>query len=144
MVGNTTGIAMKKTPFLALCLLLSTQSAVAASTSESGDRYDELVRQARSGNTAPVLAYLKRNVKTQTPQQQEDHIVIAAWAGKDQEVINAYAQVHARATLAPSTLGSAAKAYRNLGEYARAAELYREAQMRAPEDRQWVLEPRYY
>ena len=130
---------MKKTSLLVLSLLLSVHTAGAATATDSGGRYDELVRRARRGDTTPVLEYLRRRVNEQTQQQQEDHIVIASWAGLNQETIAAYLQVKDSFALAPATLGSVARAYRNTRDYVHAAALYRQAQQKAPDDLQWVM-----
>ena len=129
---------MNKTSLLALCLLLGTRT-VGASTAVPNADYDDLVRKARNGDTAPVLEYLRQHVHEQTRQQQEDHIVIASWANRDSEVLESYAQMQDPSTLSASTLGSVARAYRNTRDYERAAALYRQAQQRDPHELQWVI-----
>ena len=129
---------MNKTSLLALCLLLGPQIAKAASIVPDA-HYDDVVRKARSGDTAPALEYLKQHVKEQTEQQQEDHIVIASWAGRDNEVLDAYARVQNKEALPPPTLAAVARAYRNTRDYEHAAALYRRAQQQAPDDPQWVM-----
>ncbi|HHK5750230.1 TPA: poly-beta-1,6 N-acetyl-D-glucosamine export porin PgaA, partial [Serratia marcescens] len=46
------------------------------------ERYDALIRQARSGDTAPVLAYLsqRRAQEGLSLQQRADYIQVAGWA----------------------------------------------------------------
>ena len=129
---------MNKTSLLALCLLLGAQTAGAGSVVPDA-HYDDLVRKARSGDTAPALEYLRQHVKEQTRQQQEDHIVIASWAGRDSEVLEAYAHVQDKSALSAPILASVARAYRNTRDYERAAQLYRQAEKIAPDDPQWVM-----
>ena len=129
---------MNKTSLLALCLLLGTQVAGAEGIT-SNAHYDDLIRKARSGDTAPALEYLRQHVQEQTKQQQEDHIVIASWAGRDSEVLDAYTHMQDTSTLSAPILASVARAYRNTRDYEHAAALYRRAQVAAPNDPQWVM-----
>lgn len=125
---------MNKIFLLALSLLASAPAIAAVDT-----QYDDLVRLARAGDTAPVLNYLKQHEPMQTLQQREDNIVIASWAAKDQDVISAYRRYPQPDQLAADVLATVARAYRNQAQYAAAAALYRKAQHQAPSDPQWVM-----
>ena len=125
---------MNKSFLLALSLFASASASAAVDT-----QYDDLVRLARTGDTAPVLQYLKQHESSQSLQQREDNIVIASWAGLDQDVMAAYARYPQSERLAPDVLATVARAYRNEGQYGQAAALYRKAQQQAPNDPQWVM-----
>ena len=125
---------MNKTFLLALSLLASAPAVAAVDT-----QYDDLVRLARTGDTAPVLDYLKRHQTDQSVQQREDNIVIASWAGRDQETVAAYRRYPNPEQLSAEVLGTVARAHRNLKQYAEAAALYRKAQHQVPDDPQWVM-----
>lgn len=125
---------MNKTYMLALSLLASAPAVAAVDT-----QYDDLVRLARTGNTAPVLEYLDQHKGDQSRQQREDHIVIASWAGRDNDVIAAYARYPRDYALSADVLGAVARSYRNQQHYTEAAALYRRAQQQAPDDPQWVM-----
>ena len=125
---------MNKTHLLALSLLASFP-AFAATDAD----YDTLVRRARTGDTAPALTYLNQREKDQSLQQREDHIVIASWAGRSEEVVQAYAHYPQPSSLSPAVIATVARAHRNLGHYREAAALYHRAHVVAPSDPQWVM-----
>ncbi|MGQ6041524.1 poly-beta-1,6 N-acetyl-D-glucosamine export porin PgaA, partial [Serratia sp. IR-2025] len=53
------------------------------------ERYDALIRQARSGDTAPVLAYLsqRRAQEGLSLQQRADYIQVGGGGGPAEEVV---------------------------------------------------------
>lgn len=126
---------MHKTFLLTLFLLISSGRIQAATNTD----YDDLVRRARAGDTAPVLAFLSQHERDQSLQQREDHIIIASWAGYDQDVLTAYARYPQSSRLSPAVLASVARAYRNLGRCDEAAALFHKAHLLEPDDPQWVM-----
>lgn len=126
---------MNKTSLLALCLAFGSAAAQPVGAAED-NRYDELVRQARDGDVAPALDFLRQHKQEQTLQQRQDHIVIASWANDDREVIDVFQTYPDVDTLEPGVLSAAARAYRNLKQYDKALSINQRAQKKAPDDMQ--------
>lgn len=126
---------MNKTSLLALCLAFGS-AAINPVLAGEDSHYDELVRQARNGDVMPALNFLREHRQKQTLQQLQDHIVIASWGGEDQEVIDAFRAFPDKASLDAGVLASVARAHRNLKQYDAALTMYRQAQVKAPNDLQ--------
>lgn len=124
---------MNKTSLLVLCLAFGSAAAYPVGATES-TRYDELVRQARDGDVAPALEFLRQHRQEQTLQQRQDYIVIASWANDDHEVIEAFRAYPDIDALAPDVLSAVARAYRNLKQYDTALSINQRAQRKAPDD----------
>lgn len=93
--------------------------------------YDQLIRQARAGNTTPVLELLRQlPPERQTAGQINDHLLIASWAGLDSEVVRVYETQAASRSLDTQALTAVAHAYRNLQRYDDAGAIYRKALLR--------------
>jgi len=71
-------------------------SAAAAATADvqihpiGQTAYDTLILRARAGDTEPALAYLRQRGDAASLQERYDHILIASWAGRVDEVIARY------------------------------------------------------
>lgn len=115
------------------CALAYADTATPVPVAES---YDALVRRARTGDTTPVLDYLRqeRLDRADAARLVADWIDIAGWARLDQEVVNVYRRHGASLTLPVSTLASVARAHRNLRQWDDALALYARALARSPDD----------
>ncbi|POA28106.1 MULTISPECIES: poly-beta-1,6 N-acetyl-D-glucosamine export porin PgaA [unclassified Pseudomonas] len=90
--------------------------------------YDQMIRDARTGNYAPVLTLLRNVPASQvTTGQVSDHLQIASWAGLDAEVVQVYETQGRNRVLPIQALTATARAYRNLKRWDSATELYRKA-----------------
>ncbi|MFI8614942.1 poly-beta-1,6 N-acetyl-D-glucosamine export porin PgaA [Acidovorax sp. NPDC077693] len=115
------------------CALAYADTATPVPVAES---YDALVRRARTGDTTPVLDYLRqeRLDRADAARLVADWIDIAGWARLDQEVVDVYRRHGASLTLPVSTLASVARAHRNLRQWDDALALYARALARSPDD----------
>lgn len=108
---------------VALCSQLLWPSLAFADTA-----YDQMIREARAGNTAPVLSLLRAVPAGQVSTGQvSDHLQIASWAGLDAEVVQVYETQGRNRVLPVQALTATARAYRNLQRWDAATELYRKA-----------------
>lgn len=108
---------------VALCSQLLWPSLAFADTA-----YDQMIRDARTGNYAPVLTLLRNVPANQvTTGQVSDHLQIASWAGLDAEVVQVYETQGRNRVLPIQALTATARAYRNLKRWDSATELYRKA-----------------
>jgi len=108
---------------VALCSQLLWPSLAFADTA-----YDQMIRDARAGNYAPVLTLLRNVPANQvTTGQVSDHLQIASWAGLDAEVVQVYETQGRNRVLPIQALTATARAYRNLKRWDSATELYRKA-----------------
>ncbi|CAI0698666.1 Poly-beta-1,6-N-acetyl-D-glucosamine export protein precursor [Serratia entomophila] len=100
------------------------------------EHYDGLIRQARAGNTGPVLAYLsqRRAHDGLNPQQQADFIQVAGWAGRDQEIVDLWQADGASLPRDAASLAAVARAYRNLKQWPPSLRLWRAALRQTPAD----------
>ncbi|CAI2788104.1 Poly-beta-1,6-N-acetyl-D-glucosamine export protein precursor [Serratia ficaria] len=100
------------------------------------EHYDALIRQARAGNTGPVLAYLaqRRAAAGLNPQQRADFIQVAGWAGRDDEVIGLWQAGGAGLPPDAASLAAVARAYRNQKQWQPSLRLWRAALRQAPAD----------
>ena len=98
------------------------------------DSYDTMVRRAREGDTAPALAFLRAQPLTEADgaRRVADWIDIAGWAGLDGEVVQVYRQHGLQRALPVSTLGTVARAHRNLREWDDALAVYARALAHRP------------
>lgn len=100
--------------------------------------YDAMVRRAREGDTTPALAFLRGQpvLAADGARRVADWIDIAGWAGLDGEVVQVYRQHGLQRVLPVSTLGTVARAHRNLREWDEALAVYARALALAPGDAQ--------
>ncbi|MBD2814286.1 poly-beta-1,6 N-acetyl-D-glucosamine export porin PgaA [Xenorhabdus sp. Flor] len=108
--------------FISLGCLITTETATAD--------YDALIQQARSGNTIPILEYIRQAEKRQklSPSQVADWLQVASWANHDNEVINLWQRYHAM-ELPARGIAAAARAYRNQRQWNQAIQLWHLASM---------------
>ena len=104
----------------------------------SAEAYDAMVRRARTGDTAPALEFLRQTPFTSADASSRvaDWIDIAGWARLDGEVVQVYRQHGLQRDLPVSTLGTVARAHRNLREWDDALAVYARALALAPGDAQ--------
>lgn len=98
--------------------------------------YDALVRGARAGDTAPALELLRQQqfAPENAARRIADWIDIAGWARLDEEVAQVYRQHGSQRELPASTLGTVARALRNLRQWDEALAVYARAQAVSPGD----------
>ncbi|WP_211284481.1 poly-beta-1,6 N-acetyl-D-glucosamine export porin PgaA [Xenorhabdus mauleonii] len=90
--------------------------------------YDSLIQQARNGNTAPMLEYIRQEEKQRhlSSSQIADWLQIASWAGHDDEVISLW-QRYRSMSIPARGITAAARAYRNERQWPQAIQLWRTA-----------------
>nr|WP_274605246.1 poly-beta-1,6 N-acetyl-D-glucosamine export porin PgaA [Phaeovibrio sulfidiphilus] len=101
-----------------------------------GVGYDDLVRMARDGRHAPVLAWLADAArKGPLPDAKiADWVVIAGWAGDGQTVRDVYGRYRDR-PLPAGAHAAAARAFRDAREWTPALAAWQAAMRKAPNDR---------
>jgi biofilm PGA synthesis protein PgaA len=93
--------------------------------------YVDLIERARLGDQQPALDYL-RQLPSLTPVQQTDLLLIASWAGEDDEVLRLYQSNTAFYAKNPDTVAAMARARRNRGEWEEAVNGFLLARSLAP------------
>ncbi|WP_256574190.1 poly-beta-1,6 N-acetyl-D-glucosamine export porin PgaA [Pseudomonas sp. M30-35] len=97
--------------------------------------YDQLIISARNGNVTPALEFLREVNNTQKSElYASDHILIAGWAGLDEEVVNRYESSRSYLTPSADVLTTTARAYRNLQRWPQALAAYNQALRLRPTD----------
>ncbi|MEO6983998.1 MAG: tetratricopeptide repeat protein, partial [Paralcaligenes sp.] len=116
--------------------------ASAQSMATSPKSYDALITEARAGHYEPALVML-REYGQQHPSNQRavyDHIIIAQWAGKNDEALSAYETLGPAAMhMPPAALSAAARASRDTKRWDQALALYRQGRKRFPQDPTFAL-----
>lgn len=103
--------------------------------------YQQLINQARAGQQDAALDYL-RTLDHAAPRDDgqasrlRDHVLIASWAGHDDEVIDLYQRYARTQPWTPDMLGAAARALRFRAHWSQAEMLYDRAIQAAPQDPQ--------
>lgn len=93
--------------------------------------YNDLLERARLGDQQPALAYL-RQLPAPTRAQQIDLLLIASWAGEEDEVLRLYQSNPGVYAKNPDTVAAMARIRRNRGEWEQAVEGFRLARSLAP------------
>ena len=97
--------------------------------------YDQMVRDARAGQTTPALTVLRQVPPGQsTTGQISDHLQIASWAGLDAEVVQVYETQGRDRVLPVQALTATARAYRNLKRWDQATQVYNKALALEPDN----------
>ncbi|TCT10423.1 poly-beta-1,6 N-acetyl-D-glucosamine export porin PgaA [Paralcaligenes ureilyticus] len=116
--------------------------ASAPSMAASPKSYDTLINEARAGNYEPALAML-REYTQQHPSDRRaayDHIIVAQWAGKNDEALNVYETLGpSSAQMPPAALSAVARASRDTRRWTQALALYRQGRQRFPQDSTFAL-----
>lgn len=112
--------------FSALCWL---GNPLARAEDPSIADYDALIRQARAGETSPVLEFLRHTqiAGPSAARYVNDWIAVASWARRDQEVAQIYEEWSLRLALSASSSATAGAAYRNLRRWDAGVTAYRRA-----------------
>ncbi|HUH60074.1 MAG TPA: poly-beta-1,6 N-acetyl-D-glucosamine export porin PgaA [Candidimonas sp.] len=125
---------MRKT-LSCFCLAAATLTSNGVLAAVSRADYDALIRNARTGDYEPALIMLREH-SIDHPRDLRaayDHILIAGWAKRSEEVVTAYEAVQPRPNRLPQdVLNSVAQAYRDTQQWDNALMLYREGQKRYP------------
>jgi biofilm PGA synthesis protein PgaA len=82
----------------------------------AGQSYSDLIEQARLGEHQPALDYL-RQLPALTPKQQIDLLLIASWAGEDEDVLRLYQANPAVFEKNTDAVAAMARIRRNRGEW---------------------------
>lgn len=93
--------------------------------------YNDLVERARLGDQQPALDYL-RQLPALTATQQIDLLLIASWAGEDEEVLRLYQSNRSLYEKNADTVAAMARARRNRGEWNEAVNGFQLARSLAP------------
>ncbi|WP_373185781.1 poly-beta-1,6 N-acetyl-D-glucosamine export porin PgaA [Halopseudomonas sp.] len=117
---------------LALACFIASGIGICGAPAFAAPSYAQLVEQARRGDQAAALEYL-RALPAPTAAQRLDHLLIAGWAGKDDEVIRLYEQNKPLVANNPDAVAAMARARRNRGEWSEALNGYHLARSLAPE-----------
>ncbi|MFN3579119.1 MAG: poly-beta-1,6 N-acetyl-D-glucosamine export porin PgaA [Pseudomonas sp.] len=94
--------------------------------------YLHLIERARMGEQQPALDYL-RQLPAPTARQQLDLLLIASWAGEDEEVLRLYQGNTTVYSKNADAVAAMARAHRNRGEWAQAINGFHQARALAPE-----------
>ncbi|GEM_PF-2883073 len=110
---------------LRINLLIPLMAVLTINSLWSEEGYDSLIERARKGEAGAVLPkierfYLQKGTKTVF----EDLIAVSVWAGEDSKAVKLYEG--SKLDLGDFALEMVAKAYRNLGSFDKAAQIYRE------------------
>jgi len=123
---------------LTLASLLSSPASAAVSRSE----YDALIREARAGNHEPALIMLRQH-GIEHPMDLRaayDHILIASWAGRNEEAVGAYEAIVPAPNRPPAdVLAAVARAYRDTQQWDPALERYREGRKLFPKQSSFAV-----
>ncbi|MEQ4616976.1 MAG: poly-beta-1,6 N-acetyl-D-glucosamine export porin PgaA [Corticimicrobacter sp.] len=103
--------------------------------------YEQLIHQARTGEHDAALDYLRTldhgaHRSDGQANRLRDHVLIASWAGLDDEVIDLYQRYAQDRHWTPDMLGAAARALRFRHHWSQAEILYARAMQAAPQDPQ--------
>lgn len=98
--------------------------------------YEQQIQQARNGNYAPFLNYLQRYQQQHalTPEQVADWLQVAAWAGRDDEVIQVWRRYGIYMPLPARGVAAVAQSRRNQKAWQPALVLWKEARSLAPDN----------
>ncbi len=98
--------------------------------------YEQQIQQARNGNYVPFLNYLQRYQQQHalTPEQVADWLQVAAWAGRDDEVIQVWRRYGIYMPLPARGVAAVAQARRNQKAWEPALALWKEARSLAPDN----------
>src|SRR3546814_13363631 len=107
-------------PLGLLCLMIASLLSTPASAAVSRTEYDALIRDARAGNYEPALIMLRQH-GVEHPMDLRaayDHILIASWAGNNDEAIAAYEAIQPAPNRPPAdVLIAVARPYRDTQRY---------------------------
>jgi biofilm PGA synthesis protein PgaA len=114
MFKLSTGSARRSVVFCTAFFFGAAFSTQAATIENA--RYDTLIRQARGGDTAPALDYLRHAEISGSVASRyvNDWIAVSSWAGRDEEVSEVYSRWSSRLQLSASGHATAGRAFRNL------------------------------
>lgn len=116
---------------LALACFIASGIGMFGTPAFAAPSYTQLVEQARRGDQAAALEYL-RALPAPTAAQRLDHLLIAGWAGNDEEVIRLYEQNKPMVANNPDAVAAMARARRNRGDWSEALNGYHRARSLAP------------
>lgn len=113
----------------ALSLLLLSASANAVDST-----YDQLVLQARDGQTGGLLNWLQNQEKqgALNVNQVADWLQVAGWAERDEEVIRVWQRYRSQMTIPARGVAAVAQAYRNLKQWDSSLALWEKARQMEP------------
>ncbi|WP_049856059.1 poly-beta-1,6 N-acetyl-D-glucosamine export porin PgaA [Trabulsiella odontotermitis] len=107
--------------------------------------YDQLVLQARDGQTEGLLNWLQNREK-QGPlnvDQVADWLQVAGWAGRDEDVVHVWQRYHSQMDIPARGVVAAAWAYRNLQQWDASLSLWQNARQMEPDNDDlrtgWIL-----
>ncbi|WP_312558857.1 poly-beta-1,6 N-acetyl-D-glucosamine export porin PgaA [Atlantibacter hermannii] len=97
-------------------------------------QYDQLIIQAREGNTRGLLDYLQTQEQQNelNANQVADWLQVAGWAGNDAEVSRVWQRYHTRMDIPTRGVAAAARAYRNQKQWNTALSLWEQARQAEP------------
>jgi len=124
--------------FLTSMLLLMTVlngTAVFAAAPVTAEEYDSRIRDAREGRTEPALDMLRQMGDSASLNARYDHILIASWANRPDEVLAVYERLPAVRTPHPANVMQAvARAFRELGRWPESLAMWRAGLGQYPQD----------
>lgn len=113
---------------------LSFSLLFSASANAVDATYDQLVLQARSGQTDGLLSWLQNQDKQNAlnVNQVADWLQVAGWAGHDDEVVRVWQRYHSQMDIPARGVVSAARAFRNLKQWDASLALWEKARQMEP------------
>ncbi|KXU38633.1 poly-beta-1,6 N-acetyl-D-glucosamine export porin PgaA [Ventosimonas gracilis] len=100
---------------------------------DSEDDYDNLIRRARAGDTAPALHLLRQMGTTASLQKRFDHILIASWDNRPAEVLDVYQRLPKQVALPAAVQIAAARAWRDQKRWTQSLAIWRAGLHQHPE-----------
>lgn len=131
---------MKRGSALSLASVVLCASLPAAAV--TSQEYNALIKGARAGDYQPALLMLRERGQEKPSDMRAvyDHIIVASWAGKPNEVIKIYQGLAPMPKDVPAAVQAAvAHAYRDTKQWQQALELYRNGRQRFPRDSAFSL-----
>ncbi|XTZ37841.1 poly-beta-1,6 N-acetyl-D-glucosamine export porin PgaA [Salmonella enterica] len=125
--------------------VLSFSLLFSASAKAVDAAYDQLVLQARSGQTEGLLRWLQSHEQQNSlsVNQVADWLQVAGWAGHDQQVVEIWQRYHQQMSIPIRGVVAGARAYRNLKQWEPSLSLWQQARQMEPRNPDlragWIL-----
>ena len=107
--------------------------------------YDQLVLQAREGQTAGLLSWLQQHSEQTAlnANQVADWLQVAGWASEDAKVVSVWQRYHSRMVIPARGVVAVARAYRNLKQWDNSLSAWQTARRQEPDNNDirtgWIL-----
>lgn len=128
------------TAFIALAFLVFSAGPFSTSVTAASDVadviYDAAIEAARAGDIGNALPVIEQRYR-ESPSDLKiahDYAVVLSWANRQQEAVSVYEMLPASGAVPAYVLSALARDYRDLGQFDKALELYRNGRQLYPSD----------